>query len=512
MATLAAMTTMQLSTVDVLVVGAGPAGLSTAISAARCGARVLLVERHPGTTRYPRAIGVDARTMEIFRSWGLHRRIRAGEIRVRALTSTSPTVLDADPVGTPIGYPLDPRAALARSPALPLCCPQDHIEPILLEHARSLGVDVRFGVELSGLADDDAGVHARLLDRGSGAATRVHARFAVGADGPRSTVRQFLGIPFDRLGSLGPHVNIMFRADLDLLLGHRRYPLYFLGETGWPNVVFPLGRGRWGYVRPADVPLDDLEAVVRMATGDPTLDVHIIACLQFEMAGEVARSFRSGNVFLVGDAAHRMTPRGAVGMNTAIQGAHNLGWKLAWVTRGWAGPALLDSYEAERRPPAELNTLSSVQLDRPAPPDRIAAAIGTRYASPVVAAAGSATDPAAPGTRAPHVWIRHRGRARSTLDVFDGHLTLLVGAEAAHWRFAAAEHHAPITVLAADEQHTTTGARLRARYGLGDEDAVLVRPDGHIAWRGGHTAEPGRALRQAVALALGLPPAGEIAA
>src|SRR5690349_947603 len=157
MATLTAMTTTQLSTVDVLVVGAGPAGLTTAISAARCGAQVLLVERHPGTTRYPRAIGVDVRTMEIFRSWGLHRRIREGEIPVRPLTSTSRTVLDADPVGNPIGYPLDPRAALAHSPVLPLCCPQDHIEPILLEHARSLGVDVRFAVEMTGLVDDDSG-------------------------------------------------------------------------------------------------------------------------------------------------------------------------------------------------------------------------------------------------------------------------------------------------------------------------------------------------------------------
>ena len=110
------MTTTQLSTVDVLVIGAGPAGLTTAISGARAGARVLLAERHPGTTRYPRAIGIDVRTMEIFRSWGLHRRIREGEIPVRPLTSTSPTVREADPVGTPIGYPLDPFGPVARRP------------------------------------------------------------------------------------------------------------------------------------------------------------------------------------------------------------------------------------------------------------------------------------------------------------------------------------------------------------------------------------------------------------
>lgn len=397
------------------------------------------------------------------------------------------------------------------SPVLPLCCPQDHIEPILLEHARSLGVDARFGVELTGLVDDGAAVHTRLRDRASGAVTRVHARFAVGADGPRSTLRQVLGIPFDRLGSLGPHINIMFRADLDPVLGPRRYPLYFLGETGRPNVVFPLGRGRWGYLRPADVPLDDLVALVRGAVGVPTLDVQVIARLQFELAGELARSFRSGNVFLVGDSAHRMTPRGAVGMNTAIQGAHNLGWKLAWVSRGWAGAALLDSYEDERRPPAELNTLSSVQLERPAPPDRIAATLDTRYTSHVVAA-GSEIDRAAPGTRAPHVWIRHRGRDRSTLDIFDGALTLLVGDGASRWRSAAAGCPTPVQVLAVDEQRGRTAERLRTAYGVSHGDAVLVRPDGYIAWRCDRAAKPRLMLRAAVTLALGLPPARETAA
>ncbi len=376
---------------------------------------------------------------------------------------------------------------------------------------RSLGVDVRFGVELTGLVDDDAGVHAQLRDRTSGAVTRVHARFAVGADGPRSIVRRIVGIPFDRLGSLGPHVNIMFRADLDPVLGPRRYPLYFLGETGRPNVVFPLGDNRWGYLRPADVPLDDLDALVRAAVGVPTLDVQVIAVLQVELAAELARSFRSGDVFLVGDSAHRMTPRGGVGMNTAIQGAHNLGWKLAWVTRGWAGAALLDSYEAERRPPAEDNTLLSVQLDRQAPPDRVAATLDTRYTSDVVAA-GPAVDRAAPGTRAPHVWIKYRGRARSTLDVFDGGLTLLVGDGAPPWRSAAAGCPTPVQVLAVDEQHGPVAQRLRAAYSLDDGAAVLVRPDGFIAWRCDRTAEPGLALREAVTLALGTPPAREMAA
>lgn len=494
-------------TTDVLVVGAGPAGLATAIGVARNGARVLLVERHPSTTIFPRATGVNIRTMEVLRSWGLHRRIRAGEIPVRPLTSVSPTVREADPVGISLGYPPDPRACLAVSPVLPACCPQDHVEPVLLEHLRSLGAEVRFGVELTSLVDDGAGVRADLLDRSTGGVTRVRARFAVGADGPRSTVRRAVGIGVERLGSLGPYATIVFRADLDPVIGARRYPLYFLGDAPLPTAVLPLGGGRWGFLRPgelpADGPLDALAPLIRDALGVPTLEVRVLARLPFEMAAELADRFRSGNVFLVGDSAHRMTPRGAVGMNTAIQGGHNLGWKLAWVARGWAGPALLDSYEAERRPPAEDNTRRSVRLDAPLPSDRLAADLGVRYVSDVVddtVAAG----PAAPGARAPHVWINHHGRRRSTLDVFDRRLTLLVGPGDPAWRQAAVRCPVPVQVLGLDRHPAGTAARLRDAYGLGAGAAVLVRPDGHVAWRCDAAAQPEPALRAGIRTALGL--------
>jgi putative polyketide hydroxylase len=110
---------------------------------ARNGGHVLLVERHPSTTIFPQATGVNIRTMEVLRSWDLHRRIRAGEIAVRPLVSVSRTVCETDPVGVSLGYPLEPRACLAVSPVLPACCPRDHVEPVLLEHLRALGAEVR---------------------------------------------------------------------------------------------------------------------------------------------------------------------------------------------------------------------------------------------------------------------------------------------------------------------------------------------------------------------------------
>ena len=155
--------------------------------------------------------------------------------------------------------------------------------------------------------------------------------------------------------------------------------------------------------------------------------------MPFEMAGHVATTFRAGPAFLVGDAAHRTTPVGGTGMNTAIHGAHNLGWKLAWVLRGWAGDSLLDSYELERRPIGEANVRRSLVRGPQPPADGLAWDTGVHYASPVIASGlGTGT-----GQRAPHVWVRHRGARVSTLDLFDGRLTVLTGPSGHAWRRAA---------------------------------------------------------------------------
>ncbi len=474
-------------TYDILVVGAGPAGLTTAITAARCGARVLVVERHAGTSIFPRATGVSTRTMEIFRTWGVHKLVRAGEVRVQPLRSISPTLRTALPDGLPASFPTDMRAVLARSPALPACVPQDHVEPVLLDHLRLLGADVRFGVELARLADRADGVHAVLRDRATGAREPVAARFVVGADGVRGTVRRALGIGSTHLGTVGEFVNVTFRADLDPVIGDRRYGLYIIENAEAGGLLLPAGEGRWLYARQwfpeRGESADDLTpsrcvALIRTAVGVPDLEVQVLARLPFTMAAELADTFRSGHGFLVGDAAHRMTPVGAVGMNTAIAAGHNLGWKLAWVARGWAGPALLDSYEDERRPAGEYRARRSLQRGGPPEPDPLGVDLGVQYASSVVA-------PDA-GARAPHAWVTVDGRRRSTIDLFDGRLTLLAGRDAAAWRAAADRISGPpLTVL-----------------DVGQDGAVLVRPDGHVAWRAATADRPEAQLRAALDLAL----------
>ncbi len=508
---------MTRSDYDVLVVGAGPAGLSTAITAARNGASVLLVERHAGTTIYPRATGVSTRSMELFGTWGVADQVRAGAVKAQPLMSVGSTLADRHGA-MPFGYPESARAVLAVSPTVPVCCPQDHIESVLAEHLLACGGEIRFDAEVTDVSVDTAGVTARLVDRPTGWTDSVHAGYVVGADGPRSTVRTALGIEFDELGRLGEYMNILFRADIDAVVGELRYALYAVEHEEAGGVIVPAGGGRWIYGKewdpeagqsPADFTPQRCMELLRAAAGVPDLDVEVLSVSPFTMVGRLARAFRAGRGFLVGDAAHQMTPVGGVGMNTALHDGHNLGWKLAWVVRGWAEPALLDSYEPERRPVAERNTRSSLRFGGP-PQDALAVDLGVTYHSPVIVDGGTGGGGAAdlskarPGARAPHAWVRHGGRRCSTLELFDGRLTLLVGRRATGWRRAAARLSGglPMTVLTLGRDLPDPSGVVAERYGVGAQGAVLVRPDGYVAWQTEHAVAPAT-LAAAVAAALG---------
>jgi hypothetical protein len=244
------------------------------------------------------------------------------------------------------------------------------------------------------------------------------------------------------------------------------------------------------------------------------------------MAAQTAERFRAGRVFLAGDAAHLIPPAGGYGMNTGIQDAHNLAWKLAGVLAGWAGPSLLDTYEAERQPVARFVTEQALlNLRQPGRPEQYATlglALGVSYDSAAAVPDGTpapeignpVTDyvPAArPGSRAPHAWLRRDGARISTIDLFDTDFTLLAATSGQRWRDAAAMAARDLGVpLAAytigvggdlgDEQGTWTQT-----YGIGPDGAVLVRPDGHVAWRSvAALTEPQAELVRALHAILGL--------
>ena len=507
---------------DVLVVGAGPAGLTAAITLARYGIDVLLVEKHRGTSPFPKATGVSTRTMELFRSWGIEQQIRAGSMRVRPVMTFARTLLDEPAFAVPFGYPTDEQA-LAQSPCTPCCCAQDHLEPVLLQHLYGVGGRVRFGVELVDLVDTGDAVLATIRDETTAVVDRVEAGYVIGADGPRSTVRSVAGIGIEDLGTIGDFVSVTFRAHLTQRLGDLPAAINTVEIPGAEGVFVPTSRDdRWIYARQwhpeTGERIDRWTAqhcveMIRAASGAADLSPDILAVQPFVMGGHVADTFAAGRTFLVGDAAHRTTPVGGTGMNTAIHAAHNLGWKLAWVLRGWAGVDLLDSYEQERRPIGASNVLRSLRRG-PGPeqdPDAgLAGDIGVRYRSDVIHEAESVdgTTGVVPGMRAPHAWVQADGGCRSTLDLFDGGLTLLTGPEGEGWHRAVREIAAqgiPIRAVMIGRDLQDLQGDVARRYRLGTQGAMLIRPDGYVACRcESMAADPATLLGTAVSMALGL--------
>jgi len=491
---------------DVLVVGAGPAGLATAISAVTHGARVLVVERRSGTSTVPRATGLGTRAMEIVREWGLTAEVLTGAIDVDPLIANADSLTAPVAEESSIGFPTR-RESLRVSPAHPVACPQDHLEPVLVAELRRRGVELRFGCALTGLEQTAPdGSTATLAD-----GTRVRARYVVGADGPRSAVRRALGVEVEELGGWGEWELVLFRGPEP----PSRHALWNVDG----GVILPAGDGRWLHGRP--VPQGDLtagewlagpRALLRRVTGIADLEPEVLASARFEIGGSVAGTMRVGDVFLIGDAAHRMTPAGGNGLNTALQDGHELGWRLGWAVRGWAGPTLLASFAEEREPVGRFRATRSVRSPAAHAVDGLAGDLGWTYRSATVASAGTSagtpwtgpgieelpagTHTARPGERVPHAWVRVDGRRRAVLDLLGPGLTLLT--RDPRWQAAATGQAVPVAVPEIKDPSGVLARRLH----LGPSSAVLVRPDGVVVWR--HDAEVSRAaLADAVALAAG---------
>jgi putative polyketide hydroxylase len=443
--------------VPVLVVGAGPAGLTAAATLAQHGVEALLVERRSRLSDLPRATYVSTGSMELLRSWGLEREVRAGAIDVDWRGWMGETLV-SDGVLIPLGVPSREQTAVV-SPTGPVCLPQDDLEPILLRHVRRLGkTRVELGTELVGLEPRNDGVEAVLRGSDSGS-RRVRARHAVGADGAHSAVRAALGIAMRGPGHLLDAVSALFHAPLWELLGDRRHVIYPVSHPEAGDGTFvPSGRGdRWIYgVRGEPGTLGAgahdtgaMTRLIRIGAGVPDLELRIERIGAFTFTADLAERFRDGGAFLVGDAAHRVSPRGGTGMNTAIRDGHDLGWKLAWVHLGWGGAELLDSYEAERRPVAEHN------VARSADPNGSLREVEEELHVDL-------------GGRIPHVWVETDEGRRSTLDLLGSGFTLFTGPEAAAATVSGA---APVVV----RRLPAIAARA---LGIAPGGSLLVRPDG----------------------------------
>ena len=449
----------------VVVVGAGPAGLAVAVSLARQGVECLVVERRRQGSELPRATVLSLRTMEVLRSWGLEERILDGADDVEMAMLETVTAADAaNGTRYDVGYPTAAQSAVV-SPTRVACVAQDHLEAVLFDHLASLpAATVLRGAEAVGLRNRSGRTQVTLED-GSGRRRTVRATHVVAADGVKSRIRSELGIEMVGREGIFHGAMVEFRAPLWDVLGEHRYGVYAITHPQGSGVLLPAGQGdRWLFAvewdreaRPVNAETDArLRRHIEAASGQAGIDVRMERVMWFSTGAQVAQRFSQGNVFLVGDSAHRVTPRGGTGLNTAFASGCDLGWKLAWVHRGWAGSELLATYELERRPQAEHNVIRSADP------------FGSRrevITEMQVDLAG----------RVRHEWLVDPGAGeprRSTLDLVADGLTLFTGPQSRDWSTAAATVavDVPVTVVALP---SVTARAL----GIASSGALLVRPD-----------------------------------
>lgn len=485
----------------VLIVGGGLVGLAGSLFLARQGVPALLVDRHPSVSIHGRARGINQRTMEIYRAFGVADAIQvagqpfdaeAGVARCGTLAGEWEWIFDAD----------EPRAWPDLTAGAFCMADQSSVEPILIEAAQAAGAEIRFHTQLVSFTADDDGVTAVIEDRETGERESVWAEYLVAADGNRSPIRQQLGISRSGEMTFQHTMNIVFRADLSAFLP-RRALFWIIANPGFAGgLVSTADPHRWQLTTAFD-PTGESEAdftpercirLVRAAVGSDDLPVEIEAVASWEQGVGVAERYRDGRVFLAGDAAHVWPPAGALGANTGVQDAHNLAWKLAAVVQGQAGKGLLDSYEAERHPlatalaPMILRHQEARMTGAPEPVemDGKVQALGQLYGADQVFTTELEL-PARAGARAPHLVID----GIPVHDLFTSEFVLLCDSQ--EWMDAAAAQDVAVRAYRADHADGWS-----TRY---DAGATLVRPDGYVAWvaiERASAAALGRALSRAM--------------
>jgi len=534
----------------VLIVGSGLAGLTSAVNLAWRGVSPLLVERHADTSRNPRARSVNIRSMELLRIAGLESDLVAAGpqsfndfsiIVAESVTGRElRTVLPRGGAGG-AGTAFDMAGVTSAKPST---AGQDRIEPILRRHAQALGAQLRYSTELLSFEQDSRGVTATIRNLLSQREERVRADYLIAADGNRSRIREQLGIGVHGRGSLSHNIGIIFEGNIEALIGERSFALYYLQNPNFTGAFINTDVPGRALVSveydpsrqsPEDFDTQRCLEVVRAALGVPQFEARILEVLPWEMASRVADEFSRGRVFLAGDAAHTMPPTGGLGGQTAIQDGYDLAWKLALVLRGDAEPALLETYQTERQPVAELTvelqTANYVERLRPDRTDLTAGAqksgrageldymgvaMGYRYRSAAIATeipddGAPMESPLAPtgrpGTRAAHIPFLHRGARISLLDLIGREFVLLSGTDGTAWARAAAtlafEIGVPLASYRVGSDLLDVDHQWATRLGVTDSGAVLVRPDGFIAWRSQAAQEsPTRVLREVLAQTL----------
>ncbi len=578
---------------DVLVVGSGPMGSTTALALATYGVRVHVVNRYNWTANTPRAHITNQRAVEVLRDLGLEEDTRRyatpWEWMGDTLFTTSlagPEIARLRTWGTG-----DDRSSdyLQGSPCSMLDIPQDKMEPLLVKHAVERGAVYSFNTEYLSHEQDAGGVTVQLRDLLSGREYQLRARYLVGADGARSKVMDDAGLKLEGQLARASTAYVLFRADLSRYVAHRPSILYWIvtSDTSFGEIGMGLLRAiepwnqwiaGWGFdftKGEPDFSPEEVKRRIRVLAGDPDLDIEIDTTSVWYVNQAHAPIYSSGRVFCGGDAVHRHPPSSGLGSNTCMQDAFNLAWKLAFVVKGHAGQSLLDSYTLERAPVGEqiVRRANQSRLDY-APLNRCFR--DADAADPVAAGLEKLRDPGPegvarraalaealklknyefnaqgvelnqrcvsnavvpdpdageeawkrdpqlyvqattrPGAKIPHAWlIGLNGRRVSTLDlVGKGKFTLVTGIAGQAWVEAAKALNLPYlrTVQIGTPGAQDVYCNWHAVREIEEAGALLVRPDGVVAWRqaqgvDGGTEQAREALQQALAAVLAQPAA-----
>jgi 2-polyprenyl-6-methoxyphenol hydroxylase-like FAD-dependent oxidoreductase len=548
--------------IPVLLVGAGGAGLSLSLLLHQQGISSMLVERRPDVSWVPRARNLNFRTMEVFRGLGLAEEVHAasGGVTHTYLKETLASPEQKEMPGLKVEDFIPPNQQEISPESFLTYCPQNRLEPLLLTATEERGCDVRYGTRLVSFTQDDAGVTASLEEVATNRSYVIRAVYMVGCDGAHTRpdrfsqsaadirhrhIRELLGIQSQGLGALPEYfIYVYFRAPWQHLVAGDEADAFVIKNLDVEG-LFLNGKDDFGAFAINYLPAkgetfeeytsERCQYLVEKAIGQPGMPVEILDVVHWQPAEDVAEQFQEERVFLVGDAGHTMPAYKGLGVNTAVQSAQNLAWKLAAVINGQAGSGLLATYQTERHPVGRFAAHQS--LTGPglaALPEGVVAdllskdedlplfypIVGYRYRSRAIISddAASCEQEIAlldreeltgqPGTRLPHLWLERAGKRISTLDLLDGGFVLLTGAGGASWQKAAVEVTSSLGIKLSAYRVGSDGDLLdlengwQAKMGVSPEGAVLVRPDGFVGWRTEHRntdAAPGTALEHVLA-------------